>query len=244
MNGYQEDLAYVHEVSASHSRKCSPGVLEILRQSGVRDGLVVDLGCGSGHWARDLLDAGYDVIGVDSSGPLIELARKRAPEATFRKQSFLKTRLPACDAVTALGEIVNYQFDRSSTRQALRRFFGDVYAALRPGGLFIFDFAEPGRHPQPRQFIAQGKDWLCCADISEDPVKETVTREIVTFRRVGELFRRSKETHRLKLYRGVEIADELRELGFRVRVRRGYGKFRFRDQYNAYVALIARKPLG
>ena len=56
---YREDLAYIHDVGhADFALRSAPGILEILRESGLRDGLVVDLGCGSGLWARKLLQAG------------------------------------------------------------------------------------------------------------------------------------------------------------------------------------------
>jgi len=50
MRAYDEDLAYVHDVGfGDFARSVAPGVLEILRRSGITGGLVVDLGCGSGR---------------------------------------------------------------------------------------------------------------------------------------------------------------------------------------------------
>jgi len=63
--GYQEDLAYIHDVGfGAFSSESAPGLLEILHQKGINKGLVVDLGCGSGIWAKALTQAGYDVLGV------------------------------------------------------------------------------------------------------------------------------------------------------------------------------------
>jgi hypothetical protein len=59
------------------------------------------------------------------------------------------------------------------------------------------------------------------------------------FRQVGRLYRRMEETHRLQLYEGAELANELRRLGFKVRLRRGYGKLRFT---RPVVAILSRKP--
>jgi 2-polyprenyl-3-methyl-5-hydroxy-6-metoxy-1,4-benzoquinol methylase len=79
---YNEDLAYIHDVGyGGFAEGAAPGVLRILREAGIGDGLVVDLGCGSGIWARHLTDAGYEVVGVDISPAMIRLARKRAPTA-------------------------------------------------------------------------------------------------------------------------------------------------------------------
>lgn len=77
---YQEDLAYIHDVGFDfYARGVAPELLKILRRHGIRKGLVVDLGCGSGIWARELTDAGYEVLGVDISGAMIRLARKKRP---------------------------------------------------------------------------------------------------------------------------------------------------------------------
>lgn len=44
---YREDLAYIHDVGyGDHARQSAAGILEILAQNGVREGLIVDLGCG------------------------------------------------------------------------------------------------------------------------------------------------------------------------------------------------------
>ena len=93
--GYEADLAYIHHVGfGGFATQAAPGVIEHLRQCGVRDGLVVDLGCGSGLLARELLDAGYDVLGVDSSASMIKLARANAASGAFRKQSYLEVPFP------------------------------------------------------------------------------------------------------------------------------------------------------
>ena len=64
-------------------------MLAILRREGVRTGLVVDLGCGGGHWAGALGQEGYDVLGVDLSPAQIKLARARAPRRQYCVPSIL-----------------------------------------------------------------------------------------------------------------------------------------------------------
>ena len=52
---YREDLAYIHDVGhADFALRAAPGILEMLRENDVPDGLVVDLGFGSGLWAWEL----------------------------------------------------------------------------------------------------------------------------------------------------------------------------------------------
>ena len=233
MRGYGSDLAYIHDAGfGDFARKAAPGLLAILRRAAIRSGLVVDLGCGSGIWAAELARGSYDVLGIDISRAMIKLARKRAPAARFVNASFLSAKLPPCDAVTAIGECFNYTFDRRNGRRELARFFRRVHEALRPGGVFIFDIAEPGR--ALRRAYAQGKDWAILFEA--EPGRDLLIRRMTTFRQVGKLYRRSEATHRLCLYRSSDIAAELRGAGFTVRVLRAYGRMPLPSANAAFVA--------
>jgi SAM-dependent methyltransferase len=110
---YGRDLAYVHDAAFGHlARGGARTLLRLLRRARVRDGLVVDLGAGTGITSRALNDAGYEVLGVELSPDMVELARRRAPAARFVRSSLLDAELPACVAVAAIGECLNYATDR------------------------------------------------------------------------------------------------------------------------------------
>ncbi|MGV9748069.1 class I SAM-dependent DNA methyltransferase [Rhodococcus zopfii] len=51
---------------------------ELVHDSPV-DGVVLDVGCGVGHVAADLVNRGFDVIGVDPSGEMLRVARGLYP---------------------------------------------------------------------------------------------------------------------------------------------------------------------
>jgi SAM-dependent methyltransferase len=236
---YGEDLAYIHDAGfGDFARGSAPGILEILGRNGIREGLVVDLGCGSGLWARELTRAGYRVLGIDISEAMIEIARRRVPEAEFRVGSLFEADIPPCNAVTALGEVLNYLSDAES--DTLIPLFRCVYGALAPGGVFVFDVAEPGQVAQgtSTRGFTEGKDWVVLVEKEED--RGTLKRRITTFRNVGEHYRRSDEVHRQRLYEAQEVAGELRRVGFRVRTGRGYGRHRLP---RAHAAFVARKPV-
>lgn len=237
---YRKDLAYIHDVGfGDFAKNSAPGLLKILVDCGITRGLVVDLGCGSGIWASELLRVGYDVLGIDLSPAMIEIARKRAPKGEFQVGSLLKVELPWCDAVTSLGECLNYLFDETNSINQLRRLFRRVYSALKPGGLFVFDIAEPGRGKGPRQKHREGQDWAVMVEVDEDKAARWLTRRIITFRKVGNFYRRGEEVHQLQLYDRGEIARELREAGFRVRTLKGYGE---QPMIEGCVGFLARKP--
>jgi SAM-dependent methyltransferase len=226
VDGYGSDLAWVHDTAfGDFARSAAPGLLALLRRQD-REGLIVDLGCGSGIWAAELTGAGYEVLGVDASAAMIELARRRAPAATFVHGSFLDVPLPPCDAVTALGEIFNYAFDRRVGLRALARVFARVHAALRPGGVLVFDLAEPGVEPAPRRTWREEDGWALLLEVAEDRAHRHLERRITVFREAGDGWRRSHEVHRLRLYERAAVVAELERAGFRVKVLGGYGRMR------------------
>ena len=57
----------------------------LLNEYGVKDGLVLDLGCGTGSITELLAKAGYDMIGVDNSEDMLEIAMdKRSRTCVFQ----------------------------------------------------------------------------------------------------------------------------------------------------------------
>jgi SAM-dependent methyltransferase len=242
MEWYREDLAYIHDVGfGDYALESAPGILKILAQNQIREGLVVDLGCGSGLWAQELTKAHYRVLGIDISEPMVDIARRRVPEAEFRVGSVFGADIPPCGAVTAIGEVLNYLFDPASDLRGLINLFYRVYDALTPGGVFVFDVAEPGQVPRGTKTrgFSEGEDWVVLVEKEEDTERRTLTRRISSFRKVGEHYRRDDEVHHLQLYESSEIAKELREVGFRVRTMRGYGRY---PLPKAHAAFVARKP--
>jgi SAM-dependent methyltransferase len=236
---YREDLAYIHDVGhADFALESAPGILEILARNGVRDGLVVDLGCGSGLWARELVDAGYHVLGIDISEAMIELSRERVPEAEFRVGSLFEADIPPCDAVTAVSEVLNYLFD---PEKELPDLFRRVYNALAPGGVFVFDVLGPGQIPPgtTARGFREGEDWVVLVEKEEDVERGTLTRRISSFRKVGWHYRRDDEVHRVRLYEPAELSAELQRVGFEARAMRSYGSY---PLAKGHAAFVARRP--
>ncbi|MBW4565782.1 MAG: class I SAM-dependent methyltransferase [Mojavia pulchra JT2-VF2] len=241
---YKEDLAFIHDVGfRDFALKSAPGILEILNCSKICAGLVVDLGCGSGLWAQELTKANYDVLGVDISESMIAIAREKAPNAEFRVGSLFKTDIPPCNAITSIGECLSYLFDPDNESQTLIQLFYRIYDALKPGGVFIFDIAETGQVKQGTisKGFTEGKDWVVLVEKEENREQQTLTRKIISFRKVGQQYRRSDEIHCLRLYKATDVARELRQVGFRVQTIRSYGKYHLAK---GHVGFIARRGMG
>jgi SAM-dependent methyltransferase len=221
---YSTDLAFVHDAAfGGLAAGAAPAVAALLRRHGIRDGTVVELGCGSGITAGALAARGYDVVGIDASAAMIRIARARAPRARFRIASAATTRIPACRAVIAIGEVVTYLPGGLGTLAGL---FRRIHAALEPGGLLVFDFiASAARRTYPTR-CANGAGWALASRASFDAARRVLTRHIVIVRRTGGTTRGSRETHHVRVYSRAEIRGVLTRAGFSVRMAGAYGRRR------------------
>jgi SAM-dependent methyltransferase len=238
---YKQDLASIHDVGyGDYALKSAPSILDVLAKKQIREGLIVDLGCGSRLSAFAFTEAGYRVLGVDLSESMIAIAQSRVPNAEFRVESLFQTDIPACNAVTAIGECLNYQFDVNNV-QILVQLFQRIYNALAPGGVFIFDIAEPGQvtAENSTRGFTEGQDWIVLVEKEEDHEQAILIRRIITLRKMREGYRRDDEIHHLRLYQATEIAEVLQDVGFQVQVMYGYGEYNLPI---AHVAFIADKP--
>jgi SAM-dependent methyltransferase len=240
VNEYGEDLAYVHDAGFSDLAQAAANrVVAELRRRRVFDGLVVDVGCGTGVAARRFVRAGYEVLGIDASRDMLALARQAAPAATFRHGSFVDAELPAdCVAVTAIGEVVNYD-TTPEAEEHLAAFFARAHAALRPKGLLVLDVAGPGRVPDggPRRSWSEGGDWAILVETAEDRPAHELTRRMTVFRRAGGGWRRTETEHRQRLHPASAIVALLRDVGFRARILRAYeGDEEFAPGHRAIVS--------
>jgi SAM-dependent methyltransferase len=238
--GYGTDLAYIHDVGfSSHAAHASAFLIARLP----RRSFVIDIGCGSGTTVAALTDAGHRVLGIDLSPSMLTLARKKAPRARFRRASMWRARIPPCEAVSAVGEVFNHQFDGKRNEDDLGRLFARVHRALRKGGIFLFDLAGPGRARRlvdPTQFWG-APGWAMYVTRSERG--HLLERSIVTYRRFRRHERTSGEVHRLRLFQPRKVLALLRRAGFAAVERLdSYGDKRFPRGLTGYLARKASEP--
>ena len=105
--------------------------MNALRRRRIIDGLVIDLGCGSGILSGVIFGFGYRILGIDISEGMVALACKHVPGGEFRAESLLATELPRCVAVAAVGECLNYLFDPRNTKTKLVKLFRRIYRGTR-----------------------------------------------------------------------------------------------------------------
>jgi SAM-dependent methyltransferase len=109
---------------------------------------IADLGCGTGSLAIPLAQQGFEVFGIDISEDMLAVAQHKALEAermhplpgkgslTWLQQDMRDwALLRPVDAVVSLCDCFNYLLEESDVQEA----FVQAYAALKSGGLFVFD---------------------------------------------------------------------------------------------------------
>jgi SAM-dependent methyltransferase len=239
---YGADQAAIHhEAFGDLAALAAAHLLSALDAAGLREGTVVDLGCGSGILARIVSDAGYHVRGVDISEDMLGLARANAPRATFAQGSLLDAELPHAVAVTAIGEPLNYATDPRAGLDEVERLAARVRAALDPRGVFLFDVATPGRHGVDvvRKFHER-EDWSMFVRLEEHD--GTLDRRMRIFRATGEdgLFRRTDEHHVLRLYEPAALTAALERAGFAVEIDDDYGAASASTPSSGWIVVEAR----
>jgi SAM-dependent methyltransferase len=222
MHYYQHDLALVHDRGyGGHADHCAPGILELL--SGVRDGLVLELGCGSGALTRHLLAAGHRVIATDASADMLELARSAlGGDADLRLLTLPDDPLPAADAIVSVGHVISYLPDAAAVGRALAAAAG----ALRPGGVLAIDILDLDfgriRAGEPPTGRAE-PDWAIIAEFAT-PALDRIVRDITTFVPDGAGgWRRGHERHENVLVDTSLIPAQLAGYGVRATVGTCFG---------------------
>jgi SAM-dependent methyltransferase len=99
---------------------------------------IVDVGCGTGRHSLALAEAGFDVVGIDTSADMIAVARERAPGLRFEVAELTSWRPPSpFDGALCRGVLNDLTEDgeRQAAMDALARL-------LRPGGLLVLGVRE------------------------------------------------------------------------------------------------------
>ncbi len=193
---YRRDLALVHHLGFGfHADRCAPGILRLLEPVRALDGVVLEIGCGSGLLTRHLIDAGHRVVATDASPAMLDLTREVAPDAeTIQLLTLPDDPVPEADAIVGVGHALNYLATREEVEQALVA----LARALRPGGLLALDLcdlewsrARFGEAPLSRV----GEEWAIVSEF-DVPDPEHYVRQMAVFLRNDDgSWRRDDERH-------------------------------------------------
>lgn len=178
---------------------------------------ILDLACGTGRVAAELVRFGHRVSGVDKSAAMLAVARKRVPAADFVQGDLRRFRVeePA-EAALCLYDSLNYLPDAV----ALRRAFTNIKRALGPGGAFVFDLNSPTRLASIRTEILryEGEDYTLFWSNRYRPERRTWEVRLVGHQAdpgAPGRVRRWQERHVEFAHEPEEVLLALRAAGFR-----------------------------
>ncbi len=224
MTLYRQDLAFVHATAFTHIiTQAMPGIIAHLQQTIPPGSLILDIGCGAGNSTRALTDAGYQTLGIDPSPDLFALARQAAPAARFQAGSAYDVTLDPCHAILAINEPLTYHAPDVDADALLQSFFRNAAAALPPTGQLIFDLILADGPALDSSGFKSTDTWALLWQNTHDRPGQRLTRSIEIFRQSGSDYRRSKETHHVRLFTAPKVLQWLSQAGFTTSDRTTYG---------------------
>jgi SAM-dependent methyltransferase len=194
----------------------------ILKEFQIEDGILLDLGCGTGKLTRLLSGRGYDMIGVDSSVEMLEIARSAEAEERDGQILYLLQDMRSFElygtvrAVYSACDCLNYILEEDE----LLTVFKLVNNYLDPGGIFIFDMNTPFKYEEllADNTFAENREegsfiWENYYD-SESGINEyDLTLFVKEEDTEQSRFLRFQEVHYQKNYSPERVRELLREAG-------------------------------
>ena len=190
---------------------------KLLSENGASSGILLDLGCGTGEMSLLMDSFGYEIIGVDSSVEMLNIAR----EKTFGRDILLLNQpMEELDlygtvdcAISAL-DCINHLDGKETVKEA----FSKVSLFMNPGGIFVFDVNTVYKH---REILADNcfvteDDGLFCVwqnSLNED---DSVDISLDFFEKSGDKYIRSSEYFTEYAYETDDIKSMLDEAGFEI----------------------------
>ena len=203
---------------------------EILQKEGICDGLVLDLGCGTGSMTEELASRGYDMIGVDNSEEMLEIAmdkrQKSGYDILYLLQDMQEFELyGTVRAVISVCDSVNYVTEPDELETVFRL----VNNYLDPDGVFLFDFNTEYKYREvlgDRTIAENREDSSFIWDNYYYEEEKMNEYELILFIQAADkpdLYHKYQETHFQRAYTLEEIKELLGKSGLV-----------FVDAYDAY----------
>ena len=180
---------------------------------------VLDIGCGTGRHAHELANRGFEVVGVDRSPAMLEIARQRAPSLRFIEGDMRDVDLrERFDAVVMLFAALSYQTTPDAILAALRT----ARRHLPAGGLLVADvwFGTPSISGRALQTFRSGSNgdvvWSRRGTLARDPLHQRVSVTYTLERQEANQAVSTEETHVMHYFSQFELDFALRNAGFRL----------------------------
>lgn len=187
-----------------------------LKEYDITDGLICELGCGTGNVTTRLSKSGYDMIGVDDAEEMLSVAREKqdSEQILYLQQDMRSFELyGTVRAVVSICDCMNYLLEEED----LLKTFQLVNNYLDPDGIFIFDFNTIYKYKEVMgdTVIAENREdcsfiWENYYDVEEEINEYDLTIFVQT---QEDLFQRFTETHLQRGYMLEQMQEILQKAG-------------------------------
>ncbi len=175
---------------------------------------ILDLCCGTGHLAQQMLSKGYQVTGVDGSNAMLQYARENAPNGKFILGDVRGLELSSNFSGVASSGGLNHIMSIEELTGVFRR----VYAALQEKGWFVFNLLSEERFKLAwNGFVDEGDvkdDYAWASRTNYNPEQKTGCIQITIFQLSEEKWHRSDINLLVKNYCKIEVQAALKNAGF------------------------------
>lgn len=193
-------------------------IIGLLKESNVDNGLVLDLGCGTGSLTQIMASAGYDMIGIDNADEMLDIAMEKKYESELEILYLLQDMREfelygTVRAVISICDSMNYILEEDDLLQV----FNLVNNYLDPGGIFIFDLNTVYKyeHILGERVIAENRDE--CSFIWDNYYDNTECineYDLSLFiKEEDNLYRKFEETHYQRAYELETIKQLIEKSG-------------------------------
>lgn len=219
------DFATVYDIFMDETpyMEWADHICGLLERQGIEKGLLLELGCGTGSLTEILAGRGYDMIGVDFSQEMLNVALEKKERSgldiLYLCQDMREFELyGTVAAVVSVCDSINYLLDKEDIVDTFRL----VNNYLDPGGIFLFDFNTDYKYREiiGDTVIAENREncsfiWENFYD-SESGINEYDLTIFVEEEQEGPqngMFHRFTETHLQRGYDLAEMQEMLQEAG-------------------------------
>ena len=188
---------------------------------GIRDGILADLGCGTGELTLMLAQAGYDMIAIDQSEEMLCVVRDKADQLELTgRLLLLEQDLCSLDLYGTVRGAVS-TFDTFNHLPQLDAAIANAGFFMEKGGVLLFDMNTPYKHREVlgnNVFVFDREDVYCVwqNSLQPDGVQVQMDLDFFAYHEDDDTYTRTSESSCERAYTDGEIRQFIEKSGLKL----------------------------